>query len=159
MFKRNCNLVSSFPEAPINLKNAEQYQKSPIDEFLLSETVDNDGNIALRHVNDVYLLFNQQRLANLGVDTINSWLESLTPKSDALAELRSKCTDQQLLSLVKSKYIQSASELEAWSTYLNTHYESEIAAIAAVSADNAVDDDYNEGVVSSSSVSSDSKTE
>ena len=132
MFKRNCNVVASFPEAPINLKNAEQYQKSPIDDFLLSETVDNDGNLALRHVNDVYLLFNQQRLANLGVDTINSWLESLSPKSDALAELRSKCTDQQLLTLVKSKYIQSASELQAWSGYLNAHLDSELAALNAL---------------------------
>ena len=38
--------------------------------------------------------------------------------SDALATLRSKCTDEQLISLVKSRYVQSSSELLSWSEHI-----------------------------------------
>lgn len=133
---RNLNTVASIPVGRSCKAVAELYQPSPIDDLLIIDGVDLDGELVNTHVNDVFLLFNQQRLSGLGIDTINSWLASLTPKNDDLAELRAKCTDEQLLSLVKSKYIQSPSELEAWSTYLNTHYDSEMAALAAIQQDN-----------------------
>ena len=78
---------------------------------------------ALSYVNDIYLLFNQKRLLSLGADTINAWLNSLTPRSDALSQLREKCTDEQLMQLCKSRYIQSPSELLAWSDYLLNNYQ------------------------------------
>lgn len=79
---------------------------------------------------DIYLLFNQQRLAkSLGTDTVNAWLESLQPRSDALASLRAKCSDDELLSLVKSRYIQSPCELLAWSEYLNNNMSDLLAKV------------------------------
>lgn len=77
---------------------------------------------AVALVDDIYLLFNQQRLSHMGADTINAWLNTLIPRSDALAQLRKKCTDQQLMDICKSRYIQSPSELLAWSEYLNANY-------------------------------------
>lgn len=75
--------------------------------------------------NDITLLFNQQRITkDVGVDTINKWLQSLQPVSNAISEMRKKMSDDQLHSLVKSRHIQSMSELLSWSDFLNTNYES-----------------------------------
>lgn len=79
---------------------------------------------AVSYVNDIYLLFNQKRLLSAaGADTINAWLNTLIPRSDALSQLREKCTDEQLMQLCKSRYIQSPSELLAWSDYLLNNYQ------------------------------------
>lgn len=153
--KRNLNTVAAFPVAPFCVETSECYHASPIDDMLLVDGIDDDDNKTVRHVNDVYLLFNQQRLAALGTDTVNKWLETLTPSNDALSELRSKCTDAQLLSIVKSKYIQSPSELQAWSGYLNAHLDSELAAIGALQAEES---DEKEEEVTETSVS-DTKSE
>lgn len=98
---------------------------SLIHQFLTTKVTFFDGDKkceAVSHVDDIYMLFNQQRLLHAGTDTINAWLNTLTPRSDALAELRKKCTDEQLLHILKSRYIQSPSELLAWSEYLNANY-------------------------------------
>lgn len=78
---------------------------------------------AVSYVNDIFLLFNQKRLLSAGADTINAWLNSLIPRSDSLSQLREKCTDEQLMQLCKSRYIQSPSELLAWSDYLLNNYQ------------------------------------
>ena len=157
---RKLNTVASIPAGCSCKAVAELYQPSPIDDLLIIDGVDLDGELTNTHVNDVFLLFNQQRLSGLGIDTINSWLASLTPKNDDLAELRAKCSDEQLLSLVKSKYIQSPSELEAWSTYLNTHYDSEMAALAAIQKDNENTDEAETDTSSPSApVASEAKSE
>lgn len=84
----------------------------------------NSKRKVVKHINDITLLFNQQRLSKLGNDGITNFLNALQPRSDSLSKLRSKCTDEQLMQLCKSRYIQSASELLAWSDYLNRNYES-----------------------------------
>lgn len=81
-----------------------------------------DHNI-VHHGNDIGLLFNQKRLDKLGKDGVTSFLNSLVPKSDSLSKLRKKCTDQELIAICKSRYIQTPSELLAWSDYLNYNYE------------------------------------
>ena len=86
---------------------------------------------------DIYMLFNQMRLVGSGVgaDTIKAWLDTLTPKSDALSQLRKKCSDDDLMSVIKSRYIQSPSELLAWSEYLNDNANEEIARAKGVYAE------------------------
>lgn len=86
---------------------------------------------AVANVDDIYLLFNQQRLLYMGADTLNAWLNSLQPRSDSLSELRKKCTDEQLMQICKSRYIQSPSELLAWSDYLNANYADIVAKVQA----------------------------
>lgn len=104
---------------------------SLIDSFMHQKVTYFDGDKkkeATCYVNDIYFLFNQRRLSSAGVDTINAWLNTLTPKSDALSELRKKCTDEQLMQLCKSRYIQSPSELLAWSEYLLHNYTDLLSA-------------------------------
>lgn len=119
--KRACSLnpktgcrVTSLPQPSI---------VQPMMQQKVTYFVGDEKKEAVSYVNDIYLLFNQKRLLSAGVDTINAWLNTLTPRSDALSELREKCTDEQLMQLCKSRYIQSPSELLAWSDYLLNNYQ------------------------------------
>lgn len=70
-----------------------------------------------RIVSDVSLLFNQKRIAStIGIDEANNWLNSL--KQSSTENLGDKFTDEQLLSLVKSRHVQSPSDLRSWSNFL-----------------------------------------
>lgn len=101
-------------------------------DLLLDVATNADGKPTnIRVTSDVMLLFNQERLDRLGQHNVKEFLEALSPKSDALRELRSKVSDDDLVSMCKSKYIQSASELLSWSTYLNNHYEEILSDISS----------------------------
>lgn len=95
---------------------------SPLFEDLLTEENSSpNGDVSsVRVCNDISLLFNQQRLESLGREGIKQFLDTLTPKSPSLASLRSKISDVDLLKVCKSRYIQSPSELLAWSSYLDS---------------------------------------
>lgn len=104
----------------IQISPAVYREVSPIEDLLIETGVDIENNLpVLFHQNDLYLLFNQERLEALGADTIMKYIESLQPQSDGLSILRAKCTDEQLISLVKSRHIQSRNELLLWSKYLD----------------------------------------
>lgn len=105
-----------------DIANSNYYVPSPIDQLPLDTVTDTDGNTLYVFQNDISLLFNQERLSNLGADNIKKFFDSLVPKSTALAELRKKCSDADLVNLCKSRYIQTPSEILAWSNYLNANY-------------------------------------
>ena len=91
------------------------------EDLLTEETSSSNGDVStVRVCNDISLLFNQQRLQALGQEGIKQFLDQLTPKSPALADLRNKISDADLLKVCKSRYIQSPSELLAWSSYLDS---------------------------------------
>lgn len=103
-------------------KTITLFQPSPVLE-LHKVTFEADGDKSVSYADDIYLLLNQRRLDKLiGTDSFNNWVTSMMPKSDSLAQLRSKCTDEQLMAICKSRYIQSPSQLLAWSEYLNANY-------------------------------------
>ena len=124
MFKfRNIPEVHNF-NLCIGAKVTSLAVPSLVQQFMTKDVTYFDGDDekkAISFVDDIYMLLNQQRLLSAGTDTINAWLNTLTPKSDALSELRKKCTDEQLMQICKSRYIQSQSELLAWSEYLNAN--------------------------------------
>lgn len=99
-------------------------QRSVVEPLLQVNHVDeNDKVDAVFYTNDVTLLFNQQRLEKvLGKDSLKAFFDSLAPKSDALRSLRSKISDNDLADLCKSRYLQSPSEILAWSNYLDANY-------------------------------------
>lgn len=100
---------------------------------------DND-NPLLYFGNDVSLLLNQKRLNSLGTDTVKAYLDSLQPRSSSLSELRSKLSDDDILKSIKSRHIQSVSELSAWIDYLNSSMEHIVSdAVAADQSKAAVD--------------------
>lgn len=131
MFAQRKSMLKPVFNLALGVKKTNLIQPSLISEFQ-TQTVTYfngaDKKEAVSVVNDIYMLFNQRRLSSAGADTINSWLNTLTPKSDALAELRKKCTDEQLMQICKSRYIQSPSELLAWSEYLNANYSELLSA-------------------------------
>lgn len=106
---------------------------SPVEPLFLFKTKTPDGEEYQVLRDDIYLLFNQQRISQtLGVDNFSNWISSLTVPSDGLSELRKKCSDDDLLKFCKSRHLQSPSELLAWSEYLNVNYEQEIERLKSL---------------------------
>lgn len=91
-------------------------ESSPIHALQYIELPSQQGTY-YRIVSDVSLLFNQKRIAStIGIDEANNWLKSLNQTTTE--NLGDKFTDEQLISLVKSRHVQSPSDLRSWSNFL-----------------------------------------
>ena len=118
----------------------------------LSTVVNKDGSIVIS--NDISLIFNQQRLENkLTASELREYIQRYTPnKSVYTAQL----DDNTLLNTLKSRHIQSLSELRAWAEYCMENYDSlikdaeEKARIAAEENAAAEENSAAEGSSSSS---------
>lgn len=86
----------------------------------LSTVKDRDGSITVS--NDISLIFNQQRLENkLTATELREYIQRYTPnKSVYTAQL----DDETLLNTLKSRHIQSLSEMRAWAEYCMEKYDS-----------------------------------
>ena len=111
------------------LKQSEFLENSPVNEFCL-ERLDKNGTEVVTLTSDIYMLFNQQRLDRMSKDRLLAYFENLSVNEPKMRELRSKLSDDQLCSFVKSRFIQSPSELMAWSQYLMSSQDEMIAAAA-----------------------------
>lgn len=91
------------------------HTKVPVQDKLmqLSTVTHKDGSITVS--NDISLIFNQQRLDNkLTANELREYIQRYTPnKSVYTAQL----DDDVLLSTLKSRHIQSLSEMRAWAEY------------------------------------------
>lgn len=67
---------------------------------------------------DLYDLFNQQRISNLGADVVRDFIARNYPTSSAISEQISKMSDSEIMDSIKPRNIQSYSELMSWSKYL-----------------------------------------
>lgn len=98
------------------------HTKVPVQDKLmqLSTVKDKDGSITV--TTDITLIFNQQRLENkLTASELREYIQRYTPnKSVYTAQL----DDDTLLSTLKSRHIQSLSELRAWTEYCMENYDS-----------------------------------
>lgn len=112
------------------LKQSEFLENSPVNEFCF-ERLDKNGTEVVTLTSDIYMLFNQQRLDRMSKDRLLAYFENLSVNEPKMRELRLKLTDDQLRSFVKSRFIQSPSELMAWSQYLMNSQDEMIAAAAA----------------------------
>lgn len=102
-----------------NLKNVVLVDSSPVDEFYRETQFTDDGKEAVRFPNPLFLLFNQQRLNKLGTMGIEAWLAQFDNKKNSpLEELRKKCSDSDLATMIKSRHLQSPAEILAWSRYM-----------------------------------------
>lgn len=114
------------------------HTKVPVQDTLaqLATFKDKDGSITVS--NDITLIFNQQRLENkLTANELREYIQRYTPnKSVYTAQL----DDDTLLSTLKSRHIQSLSEMRSWAEYCMENYDSlikdaeEKARLAAESA-------------------------
>lgn len=98
------------------------HTKVPVQDKLmqLSTVVNKDGSIVIS--NDISLIFNQQRLENkLTATELREYIQRYTPnKSVYTAQL----DDDTLLNTLKSRHIQSLSELRSWAEYCMENYNS-----------------------------------
>lgn len=98
------------------------HTKVPVQDKLmqLSTVKCKDGSITVS--TDISLIFNQQRLENkLSASELREYIQRYTPnKSVYTAQL----DDETLLNTLKSRHIQSLSEMRAWAEYCMENYDS-----------------------------------
>lgn len=122
--------------AMFGVEKMEVRQPSLVDEYYHQETIcPETGEKVMGYHHPLYMLFNQERLDRLGDGAVQMWLKSLESAGNgAYSELKSKLSDDDLLKIVKSRHIQSPSELETWLNQLNERAElfnKEVAQIVA----------------------------
>lgn len=107
----NLNLFFMEEKSILNtLANSEFLTVRPIDELRFIEEL--DGSI--RFVSDATLLLNEQRIINdIGEDNYRNFIRELqvnpsSPYKDG------NFTDEQLMTEIKSRYVQSPSEVREW---------------------------------------------
>lgn len=122
--------VNSCLVTSAELFQSEFLETSPVNEFCV-EKLEVNGVETIILTSDIYMLFNQQRLDKMTKDRLLAYFENLSVNEPKMRELRSKLSDEQLCSFVKSRFIQSPSELMAWSQYLMSSQDEMIAAAAA----------------------------
>lgn len=110
-------------------------QPSLVDAFYITENkCPETGETTHQFAHPLYMLFNQERIDRLGDTTIRQWLKSLEATNSKLAELRTKVSDDDLLSMVKSRHIQHPCELARYMQSLDERadfFNSEVARIVA----------------------------
>lgn len=98
------------------------HTKVPVQDKLMQLSTVNckDGSITIS--TDISLIFNQQRLENkLTASELREYIQRYTPnKSVYTAQL----DDETLLNTLKSRHIQSLSEMRAWTEYCMENYDS-----------------------------------
>lgn len=127
------------------------HTKVPVQDKLmqLSTVKCKDGSIIVS--TDISLIFNQQRLENkLTASELREYIQRYTPnKSVYTAQL----DDETLLSTLKSRHIQSLSEMRSWAEYCMENYDSLIKEAdekARLAADQAAADQAAAGASSAS---------
>lgn len=132
--KREVNPVErvSSPNNVANkeLRQSEFLEPSPVNDFIFQEH-EVDGTVSVRCSSDIYMLFNQKRLDRMSCESLVKYFSDLSVTEPKMKKLRSKLSDDQLCSFVKSRFIQSPSELMAWSQYLMNSQDEMVASLAA----------------------------
>lgn len=120
------------------LSCSEFVEPSPLHGFMFQE-IECDGKNSIRVTSDIYMLFNQKRLDKLTRAQLIEYFDSLSVSESKMSDLRKKMTDDQLCSFVKSRFIQTPSELMAWSQYLMSSQNAMISAVSAAVVDASAD--------------------
>lgn len=111
-----------FVEYEFNGSFDSKNTKVPVQDKLmqLSTVQCKDGSITVS--TDISLIFNQQRLENkLSATELREFIQRYTPnKSVYTAQL----DDETLLNTLKSRHIQSLSEMRSWAEYCMENYDS-----------------------------------
>ncbi len=133
-YKKNC--LGSVELNKECMSNVVTMEKSLVHEFYIEEQVSKEDGSPMLQVSDpIYLLFNQQRLNSIGAGAVQMWIQQMSAvTSNPLAELRKQCSDDDLLTMVKSRHIQSPSELLAWAQFMTANmdkFQTEVAKLVA----------------------------
>lgn len=100
---------------PVNIRFAQLRELLPYESLLIQD----NGDGSFDYVSDVSLLFNQQRLDRMSLQALQAKFDEQVNAGNAgLSELRKHLSDADLQKFIKSRYIQSLSELQQWTNYL-----------------------------------------
>lgn len=121
MFKRNSNYNSRSYERNTEIQGKEVtiYPENKLEPL----TVKSDFGDCLVLTSDLFDLFNQQRISNLGADVVRDFIARNYPTSSVISDSISKMSDDDILASIKPRNIQNYSELIQWSKYLNERIE------------------------------------
>lgn len=92
------------------------YEPSAVDSFLTEDVYLRSGKTAVRFVSDVRFLLNQKRIERELLPVIDEIVAGA--RSSELSDAFSHLSDDEIISCVKSRYIQTPSEVKDWSRYL-----------------------------------------
>lgn len=95
------------------------YEPSPVDAFISDEVYDSsdaDSKPAIHIASDVSILFNQQRLSKELAPIVADWFSA---HQVDLSDRYSSLSDDEILSCIKSKYLQRSCEIADWTKYLS----------------------------------------
>lgn len=122
MRNRRHNILSNVVFTSFGIEKMNVRQPSLVDEFYIEKNVCFETDeTSHSFVHPLYMLFNQERLNRLGDGAVQQWLKNLDASGNsAYSELKSKLSDEDMLSIVKSRHIQHPSELESWINHLNS---------------------------------------
>lgn len=114
--------------ADLDARYSKVREHVPYEPLLVNEYPDG----SFRVLSDVDLLFNQHRLDRMSLAALKQKLdESVQAGDNGLSELRKNIKDEDLQRFIKSRYIQSLSELRQWSSYLTSEYARVVDSIRA----------------------------
>lgn len=126
-FKTNI-YAPTFNYTLVQARSAAMREPSVIDEFYFRSIKNSDRKgVNIEFVCDPIIeLLNQKRIENtIGTDSLKVWLNTLSQQAhDPFADLRKNCSDDDLISLIKSRYLQAPCEILAWSKYMSENLES-----------------------------------
>ncbi|UPW41805.1 internal scaffolding protein [Peromfec virus RodF7_5] len=92
------------------------YVPSPVDCFLSEALYSGSDEVPALHIGcDVSIILNQQRISKEIQPLVEEWF---TAHKGDLSDKYSNLSDNDILSCIKSKYLQRPSELVDWSNYL-----------------------------------------
>lgn len=84
-----------------------------------------DPDVPVRIRSDISMLLHSADMAKkYGPNFVQSMIDLRKPKSSALQEAMDRMSDAQILDTIKSRHLQSPSELIAWSEYLTEQAKS-----------------------------------
>lgn len=98
-----------------------------------------DGDDSIHMNSDVNLLMNAERIRNqIGEENYLNIIRSIQPSR---SPYKNKMDDDMLISTLKSRYLQSPAEVDAWMASLDQKYEDMVAEVKAAAAASQASDD------------------
>lgn len=124
------HVYNNLEKGVMDLEFSAFYVPTPVDEFTFEKVSVPGSDESVTLTSDITMLFNQQRLDRCSRDALIQYFDSMARTSSDFSALRSKLSDDQLMSIVKSRYLQSPSELLAYSESLVHEYGVELASLS-----------------------------
>lgn len=118
---------SGYKVAPafISPDSSEYRVPSPIDEFFIEKGISNTtGEVCYAHTHPLCVFLNQKRLNRIQGATLEQYVQQLNAgELSSLSQMKLKMSDEDLVSMCRSRYCQTPSEVKAYLQDITTSEE------------------------------------